>query len=171
MLHNNKLSVSQDLVSRFTLDSATEFLFGASVGSLSAGIPYPPAQVQKNTASFYSHPSTTFVKAFTQGLILAAVRTGLGQEWPLAEFGRDMITPLRQTMDEFTDPLMKMALEKREKDLSEGIESKDKEEMTLLAHLVNHTQGREISMLNCSILKFKPTDFSDPKILKDEVRK
>uniref|UniRef100_A0A8H7XXG4 Cytochrome P450 n=1 Tax=Psilocybe cubensis TaxID=181762 RepID=A0A8H7XXG4_PSICU len=134
----------QDLVSRFTLDSATEFLFGASVGSLSAGIPYPPEHVENNTAAFYSHPSTTFVKAFTEGLILAAVRTGLGQEWPLAEFGQDKITPLRKTMDEFTEPLMKMALDKREKALAEGVELKDKEEMTLLGHLVNHTQDTKI---------------------------
>ncbi|PPQ86763.1 hypothetical protein CVT25_012408 [Psilocybe cyanescens] len=156
----------QDLVSRFTLDSATEFLFGASVGSLSAGIPYPPAHIESNTPSFYNHPSTKFVKAFTEGLILAAVRTGLGREWPLVEFGHDKITPLRKVMDEFTDPLMKMALAKREQDLADGIESKDKEEMTLLAHLVNHTQGQIIYTTTGFIELINPVD---PKMLKDEL--
>ncbi|PPQ70103.1 hypothetical protein CVT25_005608, partial [Psilocybe cyanescens] len=131
----------QDLIARFTLDSATEFLFGGNVGSLSAGIPYHPSVVRENTTEFSNHPSTSFIKALTEGLLLAAGRLSMGYEWPLSEFTKDRILPLRKIMDDFTDPLMKMALAKREQDLSLDKTPDEKEEPTLLSHLVNHTQG------------------------------
>ncbi|KAF8996821.1 cytochrome P450 [Cyathus striatus] len=40
-LRQAKARLSEDLVSRFTLDSATQFLFGTDVGSLNAGLAYP----------------------------------------------------------------------------------------------------------------------------------
>ncbi|KDR66459.1 hypothetical protein GALMADRAFT_259238 [Galerina marginata CBS 339.88] len=138
----------QDLVARFTLDSAAEFLFGGNVGSLSAGIPYPPPDAAKNPPSFYNHPSTAFVDAFMQGLVLSALRTAWGPEWGLAEFTKDRVAPLRKVMDKFTEPLMKAALDHREKELAGEIKITDNEE-TLLAHLVKQTQ--------------------DPTILKDEL--
>ncbi|KDR74319.1 hypothetical protein GALMADRAFT_227391 [Galerina marginata CBS 339.88] len=134
----------QDLAARFTLDSATEFLFGTSVGCLSAGIPYPPWDVSKNPLSFYNHPSNTFVTAFAEGLTLAAHRTGRGREWPLAEFMQDKITPFRKIMDEFTEPLLKDALAKWEREMATEKHSSETEEETLLAHLVKHTQDPEI---------------------------
>ncbi|PPQ87646.1 hypothetical protein CVT25_011484 [Psilocybe cyanescens] len=141
----------QDLIARFTLDSASEFLFGGNVGSLSAGIPYHSSVSKKNTREFYNHPSTPFVKAFAEGLILSTKRLSMGPEWPLAEFTKDKVLPLRRIMDDFTDPLMRMALAKREQDLSSDKDATtdEKEESTLLSHLVNRTQ--------------------DPKILKDEL--
>lgn len=111
------------------------------MGSLSAGLPYPPKDTHKNTFSFYNHPSTVFVKAFTQGLYQSAIRTGLAEEWPLAEFFQDKILPLRKVMDDFTEPLMKKALAKREKELADNNNPDEQEAETLLAHLVNHTQG------------------------------
>ncbi|KIM42743.1 hypothetical protein M413DRAFT_444410 [Hebeloma cylindrosporum] len=139
----------QDLVSRFTLDSATEFLFGSSVHSISAGIPYPKHAEHKTPQSFHDHPSNVFVKAFSQGQVLSALRTGMGADWPFAEFWKDEVIPLRKAMDAFTGPVMEAALEKREKELSGQIETKEGEETTLLAHLVKNTQ--------------------DPKILKDQL--
>ncbi|CAA7269186.1 unnamed protein product [Cyclocybe aegerita] len=134
----------QDLVSRFTLDSATEFLFGQSVGSLSAGISYPACAAHKTPDSFYSHPSRVFVGAFAESQHLTSMRFGMGDEWQMAEFLGDKIKPLRKVIDEFTKPLMKAALEKREKDLREKADEKNIEEDNLLAHLVKHTQDEKI---------------------------
>ncbi|KAF8185157.1 cytochrome P450 [Pholiota molesta] len=139
----------QDLVSRFTLDSATEFLFGHMVGSLDAGIPYPPSHTAHNSQSFYAHPSTAFVKAFGEGQIVSLSRLGYGPQWRLAEFGKDKVKPLRKIIDEFTEPLMKKALERREREVSGELDMKSEEDSNLLAHLVRHTQ--------------------DPKVLKDEL--
>jgi hypothetical protein len=133
----------QDLVSRFTLDSATEFLFGRDVGSLSAHIPYPASAAHLNKPSLYNHPSTSFVKAFSEGQRLGVARSSFGQEWPLLEFWSDNVAPLRKVMDNFTEPLMEEALAKRKLELSKGADAKDSDDNgNLLAYLVNHTQGK-----------------------------
>ncbi|KAF9475904.1 cytochrome P450 [Pholiota conissans] len=139
----------QDLVSRFTLDSASEFLFGHMVGSLNAGIPYPPSHADLNSSSFYAHPSTEFVKAFSEGQMKSVSRLGYGPEWALLEFGKDSVKPLRKVIDNFTQPLMVEALRRREQELKGEVDSKNEEDGNLLAHLVRHTQ--------------------DPKVLQDEL--
>ena len=125
------------------MDSATEFLFGHDVESLSANIPYPPSATHLNKPSFYDHPSTVFAKAFGEGQVLSVFRASLGKDWPLFEFWSDKVAPLRTVMDSFTEPLMETALAKRILELSKGVETKDNDENdNLLAHLVRHTQGK-----------------------------
>ncbi|PPQ84613.1 hypothetical protein CVT25_015710 [Psilocybe cyanescens] len=136
----------QDLVSRFTLDSSTEFLFGGSVNSMLGGIPYPASASKKNPPEFYNHPSTIFVSAFNKGMVFTALRTIRGNQWPLSEFWRDEVTPMRKIMDEFTEPLMQAVLNKRESELAAGIldVKGDAEEETLLEHLAKNTQDTKI---------------------------
>ncbi|KAF8816539.1 cytochrome P450 [Phlegmacium glaucopus] len=135
----------QDLVARFTLDSATEFLFGNSVGSLTADIFYPKSAAHLNKPSFYDHPSTKFVKAFSEGQNQTASRTSFGNDWPLFEFWSNKVTPLRQDIDSFIEPLMEVALAKKNRALSDGADAKDEDEnRSLLSHLVEHTQDKNI---------------------------
>ncbi|KAF9040810.1 cytochrome P450 [Panaeolus papilionaceus] len=140
----------QDLVGRFTLDSASEFLFGYNVDSLAAGISYPKHASHKNHVTFHNHPSNSFLHAFNQGQHKVAVRGGGGRDWPFFEFWKDEIVPLRKQIDAFTEPILKEALEKREQRLknkaSNDDDKNDEEENTLLAHLVNHTQDPKILM-------------------------
>ena len=136
--------LTQDLAARFTLDSATEFLFGRDVGSLSANIPYPASAAHLNKPSFYNHPSTIVVEAFTKGQDQAVARATLGHDWPLLEFWSDKVVPFRKVIDNFTEPLMEEALAKRNVELSQkGTGTKDDESDNLLAHLVKHTQGKK----------------------------
>ena len=127
------------------MDSATEFLFAYDVGSLSANIPYPASAAHLNKPSFYNHPSTIFVKAFSEGQNLIAGRTAFGYEWPLTEFWSDKVSPLRKAMDGFIEPLMEDALSKRELELSKNADDAkdDGENGNLLAHLVKHTQSKQ----------------------------
>ncbi|PPR02520.1 hypothetical protein CVT26_012004 [Gymnopilus dilepis] len=131
----------QDLVSRFTFDSATEFLFGHDVQSLSAGLPYSPCANVPNPPEFENHPSNVFVNAFMEGQRISAIRTRMGPNWPLAEFWHDKVKPLREIMDSFTEPLLRAALEKNATD--EKTDDKDDGD-TLLAHLVKHTQDVDV---------------------------
>jgi hypothetical protein len=127
-------------------------LFGHDVGSLSANIPYPASAAHLNKSSFHNHPSIIFAKAFTEGQNLTAIRTSLGHDWPLREFGSDKVAPFRKVMDSFTEPLMEEALAKRNLELSKGADAKDDDEKgNLLEYLVKHTQG----MLSSSSLLFK----------------
>lgn len=76
----------QDLISRFTLDSATEFLFGNDVHSLAGGLPYPYYHSTTSTSDSDAHPSTRFVHAFQEAQMITAFRSRFGSHWPLFEF-------------------------------------------------------------------------------------
>ncbi|KAF8221855.1 hypothetical protein L208DRAFT_643690 [Tricholoma matsutake] len=134
----------QDVVSRFTLDSATEFLFGNDIRTLSAGLPYPPS-ISPNT--FANHPSNLFASAFVAGQISSVRRTVFGSSWPLDEFWKNEVIPHRKVVDEFIEPVLMEALSKRaremrvESKLSADREKADTEEETLLSHLLDQTQG------------------------------
>ncbi|KAF8905811.1 cytochrome P450 [Gymnopilus junonius] len=161
----------QDLTARFTLDSSTAFLFGSSVDSLAAGIPYPQWDAKKNPPSFYNHPSNKFVSAFSEGLALAAFRLGRGGEWPLFEFLKDKIIPFRKIIDDFTEPLLREALAKREIESAVDKSHTDAEEDTLLAHLIKQTQaGRDSVMCLLSYSLYMVLEHPDvEKRLRQEI--
>jgi hypothetical protein len=133
------------------LDSASEFLFGHNVGSLTAGVPYPPWAEHKNSLTFTNHFANIFAHAFNEGQLFAASRSAFADEWPLAEFWTDKIFPERKVMDDFTEPLLREVLATRERNVksAERGDVIDNEDLTLLSHLARHTQ--------------------DPKIIKDEL--
>ncbi|TFK35037.1 cytochrome P450 monooxygenase pc-3 [Crucibulum laeve] len=54
----------QDLASRFTMDSATEFLFSQDVRSLDAGLPYPYYSPLAELSEARDHPANKFSRAF-----------------------------------------------------------------------------------------------------------
>ena len=85
----------QDMVARFTLDSATEYLFGYDVNSSGAGLAYPDGSPQSNAPYFFNHPSNRFVQAFGTGQYFTAVRVQVGTAWRLVEFWKDRVSPLR----------------------------------------------------------------------------
>ncbi|RDB15427.1 hypothetical protein Hypma_004172 [Hypsizygus marmoreus] len=139
----------QDLVSRFTLDTATEFLCGTDVRSLSAGLPYPattPSNVRTNIAQ-EAHPANVFAHAFISGQTLSSLRTRYGPSWALVEFWEDRVKPHREVVDAFLSPILEEALRtvERKKRVSDGDEGSDEgEKETLLDNLVSQTQNRQI---------------------------
>jgi len=130
----------QDLVARFTLDSATEYLFGKDVHSQSAGLAYPdpPSPLCKtNSSVFDNHPSNTFVKALLQGQNVVAFRSSMGGIWPLTEIWGDDVAPFRKDLDQFVEPLIQDAINRKQQkeDLNKG--------GTLLDLLVDQTTGEK----------------------------
>ena len=128
----------QDLFCRFTIDSASEFLFSSDVQSLSADLPYPSAV--KPAASRRVHPSDSFANAFQRAQIASAARSRLGYFWRLFEFWEDGVEKEIQTVFDYVDPIVERALEtRRMKELSKA-KGEDEDE-TLLEHLVKLTDG------------------------------
>ena len=128
----------QDLFCRFTMDSASEFLFGSDVESLSADLPYP--STAKLAASRRVHPSDSFANAFQKAQVASAARSRFGQFWPLIEFWENKVEKEIQTVFDYIDPIVKRALDmKKAKELSK-VEGEDEDE-TLLEHLVKLTDG------------------------------
>ena len=134
------------MVSRFTIDSATEFLFGNDIRTLSAGLPYPASSPLANSDAFVNHPSNKFASAFVEGQDSSLRRTGYGQNWPLLEFWKDKVKPSRKVVDQFIEPVLAEALAKRtqgtigDKAYPDGAKA-DLEGDTLLNYLTSQTQG------------------------------
>jgi len=126
----------QDVLFRFTMDTATEFLFGQDVKSLSADLPYPSTCKK---ASPRTHPSDRFAFAFNRAQENALPRGFYGKLWRLVDFWEDVVARDRETAHEFIDPLIQAALEKKR--AAKGVYEVNLEDSTLLDHLVHQTDG------------------------------
>ncbi|KAG9217633.1 hypothetical protein CCMSSC00406_0003678 [Pleurotus cornucopiae] len=154
----------QDLMGRFTLDSATEFLFGSCVHSLNGKLPYPHHLDPAYLASLDNHQvaDEKFPRAFLQAQEAISQRERLGPIWPLWEMFGDATKEPMRVVNAFIDPIIQEALrKKRTKDTEKGIfggqtikpeedanSAEVEDDVTLLDHLVKFT--------------------SDPVVLKDE---
>ncbi|KAJ6553147.1 cytochrome P450 [Mycena capillaripes] len=145
----------QDMVSRFTMDTASSFLFGQDVRSLDAGLPYPynvsPSVDATNLPAAQPHPSSTFATAFQEAQMITALRTRFGQHWPLQEFWTDRLAAPMGIVRGFLDPILKEAVaKKRAAGASEGEKKNElgdrevQEGESLLDHLVNYTDDYTI---------------------------
>jgi len=134
----------QDLFCRFTIDSASEFLFGSDVRSLSADLPYP--STIKPITSPRAHPSDSFANAFQKAQVASAARSRFGYFWRLIEFWGNRVEKEIQPVFDYVDPIVERALEtKKMKELSKA-QGEDEDE-TLLEHLVKLTDGKRPHLL------------------------
>ncbi|KII89780.1 hypothetical protein PLICRDRAFT_174617 [Plicaturopsis crispa FD-325 SS-3] len=145
----------QDAVSRFTLDSASDFLFGHNVNSLSAGLPYPSASLLPGSPEHLNnsdHPSNLFAQAFADAQNLTANRLRMGPSWPLQEFWEDKVKVHMDVVNKFIEPIVEDAIaKKRERGGTTSSEVEDKarevaDGETLLDHLANYTEDKKIIM-------------------------
>ncbi|KAF7762028.1 hypothetical protein Agabi119p4_10020 [Agaricus bisporus var. burnettii] len=142
----------QDLTARFTLDSATDYLFGHDMCSLDANLPYPNSGSsvkgsRSSPASVDNHPSNLFVKSFLAGQELFAQRVLMGPLWPLAELGKDKVLEQRNTLDEYVRPFLEKGINDKKNEMSEEDEEKSFESCgTLLDHLLRQTSDQTIIM-------------------------
>ncbi|CAE6429552.1 unnamed protein product [Rhizoctonia solani] len=130
----------QDLASRFTLDSGTEFLFGRDACSLNASLPYPHEEPSDDSASF----AAAFGRA--QGHVMH--RFGLAMFWPWMELFWDRTAEDMKIINAYVTPILRKRLDKHA--MNPDIESKPTNEGnqdtgdTLLDHLVNFTQDESV---------------------------
>lgn len=156
----------QDLVSRFTMDSATEFLFGLDTHSLDEPFPYP----RTPTSSLEdSRPSTQFSQAFQSVQDKIVARFSLATLWPYVEMFWDRAGSEMRVINDFIRPMLKAKLDaRRQGDLKKEAHEESEEGETLLDYLVQHTDGEpklHTPRANLLIL----TDILDEKIIKDEL--
>lgn len=151
----------QDCVARFTLDSATEFLFGRSVDSMSAGLQYPHYSPLIDSPSFLDHPSNTYVRSFVQAQILTIERVAFGPAWPLREFWKDRVKPHRDIIDAYAEPILNAELETKKRGTQEN-GGRDDEAATFLSHLVQSTDGGYHLFFNSYCIDVVPRQESNP---------
>ena len=144
----------QDLLGRFTLDTATEFMFGRCVHVLRSGLPYPHNALKSLFSKRGEDKAEEFSKAFAHAQEVIAERSSLGPTWPLLEMFRDKSRESMKVVRDFLDPLIEAAVErKRQEKLSRGDSHESKkedvpdEDETLLDYLVRFTDGESFSPL------------------------
>lgn len=134
----------KDIATRFTLDSATEFLFGMDVHSLSTPMPYPynsPQAQETPRSSSHLDSATRFAKAFSEAQTISLSRLRFGLLWPLFEFWHDRMEEPMKIVHELIDPIVVDAIAKRKVlDSSQEISQTDREK-TLLEDLASSTDG------------------------------
>jgi len=126
----------QDICSRFTLDSACEFLLGAPIHGLEDPLPLPN---QDNLVDdSVSTPANRFARAFADAQISISRRGRLGVLWPLFEIFRDRTAGDMRVVRGFIEPIVQDAMRKRKE-----CHAIVKEE-SLLQHLLNVTQDMKL---------------------------
>jgi hypothetical protein len=137
----------QDAAARYTLDSATDFLFGTCVNSLDAGFPYPENHRLHSTDESTLSSAEKFARAFGDAQWDIATRLRIGALWPLTEMRGDRTKKSMEVVDAYINPILDEALKKRahlaEKSIDSGKTVKEEisEDETLLDHLVKQTDG------------------------------
>ncbi len=130
---------------RFTIDSATDFLFGSCVNSLSATLPYPhnASLTVRDSEHKHSNEAHVFVEAFQNAQRVLSIRERQGWTWPLSEIVKDKTEASMKVVHGFVEPIIEAALQKqkalgsvRKKDINEIGDDE-----TLLDHLVRMTSG------------------------------
>ncbi|RDX53659.1 cytochrome P450 monooxygenase pc-3 [Lentinus brumalis] len=132
----------QDLVSRFTLDSATEFLFGQCVHSLKTDLPYayndPVAALVVRTPS----AADRFAEAFLKAQAALAMRLRMGWVWRFSELTKDASADAMKEVDAYLQPILEEAIRKNRSQIGKSGAEKDQDaedSETLLDHLVKLT--------------------------------
>ncbi|TCD70443.1 hypothetical protein EIP91_003524 [Steccherinum ochraceum] len=139
----------QDLIWRFTLDSASEFLFGACIDHLSSNLPYPPNTPQAATNNDQETSADRFAHAFARAQDTIAKRGRMGHIWPFLEIFSNKTADDMKIVDDFLNPILQQAVENYTKDKEAGLikenESEEvKDDETFLDHLVRTTTDSQI---------------------------
>lgn len=122
---NNEACDVEDIISRFTIDAASEFLFGKSLDTLS-----------DDDQSF-----DAFTHAFNTMQALILRRNTRQSLWPLLEFFGDACAPHAKTLAAWLDPVINRALEHKKNVKEMGLGRLDDQQSTFLEHLAASTDG------------------------------
>lgn len=130
----------QDLYARFTIDAASEFLFGKNLDTLSKQLPKAGSPDMGPRGSSTDDAWGTFVKAFEAVQHIITVRARTGVIWPVFELLDDKTAPYVETIRQWIDPLVRQTLDERAACKQAGING-NLEEKTFLEHLADCTEG------------------------------
>ena len=126
----------QDVIGRFTIDTASEFLFGHTLDTLS-----------------YAGNYDAFLQAFTAIQELMLKRNTMAGFWVAREFFKDESAAYAKTIRSWVDPIIKQALELKNNMRVKGIQPLDVKDATFLEYLTESTDGKYLSYV-FSLLPF-----------------
>ncbi|KAJ7487238.1 cytochrome P450 monooxygenase CYP63 [Mycena galericulata] len=129
---------AQDMFSRLTLDAASEFLFGTDLNTLGASLPVAGQTQMGPKGSATDDSWGAFAKAFEMAQQIITDRGRMGYLWPLFELFKDKNEDNATIIQAWLDPLVRQAVEDKQKAQKAGIESPVADK-TFLQHLADST--------------------------------
>lgn len=132
----------QDLLSRFTLDTASGFLFGMCFDTLSRPLSQP-GHVKlgaKGAISLSGNEFDAFTEAFEETAVIITRRGTIGETWPLLELFKDKAEPHIKVIQQWLDPVVDRTLREKEAAKKVGITSSP-EDTDFLSYLASTTDG------------------------------
>ncbi|PCH33070.1 cytochrome P450 [Wolfiporia cocos MD-104 SS10] len=132
----------QDLFSRFTLDSASEFLLGHAPDALSASRPVPFHSRIGSKGAATDDPFGSFLYSFEEVQVTISLRWRLNTFFPLYEMLGDKTKPHADVINKWMKPTVMKALQDKARDREHGVKL-NSEERTLLDSLVESTDDEE----------------------------
>ncbi|KAF8639056.1 hypothetical protein AX17_001752 [Amanita inopinata Kibby_2008] len=135
----NQPCEAQDLYARFSLDAASEFLFGKNLETLSASLPIPGKTQMGPKGSATEDPWGSFVHAFEMSQQETTRRGRIGYFWPIFELFGDRNEQHARRIRKWLDPLVKEALDEKARAEKYDICSPVAEK-TFLQHLADSTE-------------------------------
>lgn len=136
----------QDLFARLTMDAAGEFLFSSTdINSLDLELPIAGQAKIGPRGTAVESAYGGFVNAFDEVQALIPLRGRMGPYvWPLLEMKGDKAMEYRRLINQWVQPLLDSAFERREKYLSQGGDAKTPAGDTFLDDLVSSTDDRSL---------------------------
>ena len=119
-----------DLTWRFTTDTASEFLFGQTLDTLS---------FSEADGGF-----SLFINAFAEIQDIAFKRSLFGELWPLTELFGDTMEPLGNIIKQFVDPIVQRALENKRNIVEMGQQVELDQCHTFLEYLAWKNDGEHV---------------------------
>jgi cytochrome P450 len=157
---------AQDLYGRFTLDAASEFLFGENLNTLSAALP-TPGRVSMGPKGSATHDSWgSFASAFEMAQQVITMRGRLGYFWPFFELFNDKSEPHVKAVREWLDPIVRRIVEDKAHSCSVPASPVDK---SFLQHLADSIEGNGDALL--AIQKGRDSDYcqTDTTVIRDQL--
>ncbi|KAF8882235.1 cytochrome P450 monooxygenase CYP63 [Infundibulicybe gibba] len=131
---------AQDLYARFSLDAASEFLFGKNLDTISASLPVAGKTTMGPKGSATTDEWGSFAQAFEMAQQIITTRGRIGHLWPLFELFWDKSEPHIKVIRSWLDPLVKQALNDKIRIQNAGL-SNPVADKTFIQHLSDSTNA------------------------------
>lgn len=130
----------QDLYARFTLDTASEALFGERLDTLHRALPIPGKSTMSAKGSATKDEFGDFVQSFEVAQEIVVRRSGKGYFWPATQLLKDDIEPHADVISKFLEPMISRVLRNKAQMKKAGIVP-TVEQSTFLDYLADNTEG------------------------------
>ena len=130
----------QDLYARFTLDAASEALFGERLDTLHRDLPVPGKTTMGAKGSTTKGEFGDFVQSFEVAQEIVVRRSGKGYFWPITQLFKDDIQPHAEVISKFLEPMISRVLTNKAQMRKAGIVP-TVDQSTFLDYLADNTEG------------------------------